>query len=59
MEFVCSAGRIWSEITGWHIWDSKKQEWVNEIPTVKAEVVGLNEFSDEAYEEMKNATEQR
>lgn len=67
--FFCTAGRTLGEDLKWRIWDAKKQEWVTEIPTVKCDVVGVNELADDlsgyteneaeiiSILEMKNATE--
>jgi hypothetical protein len=66
MEFVCSASRVWTEETGWikpvntananwPLQILKNGKWVqcDNPPTLEAKVVGVNEFSDESYEQLK------
>ena len=53
--FVCSVGRTLGDDCKWHIWDEKKQIWLNEIPAIKVEVVGINELAEDlsGYKEVK------
>ncbi len=34
----------------WFVWDDKKQVWLSEVPTLKVEIVGVNELSEDLSE---------